>query len=95
MGIREPGRSFLLYIIPRSTAERLSCPSGKLRTCTMRGSVILAMRPTMLWSTGTSRQPAMVHRPSAATTFSTICLACAASLSSFGRNSMPTLHRPT
>jgi hypothetical protein len=57
----------------------------------MRGSVILAMRPTMLWSTGTSRQPAMVHRPSAATTSSTICLACAASLSSFGRNSMPTL----
>lgn len=61
------------------------------RTCTTRGSFARASGPTTSFTTGTSRHPAMRHRPSAATTSSMMLRASASSLSSSGRNSMPTL----
>mmetsp|Transcript_22031 Transcript_22031/g.48086 ORF Transcript_22031/g.48086 Transcript_22031/m.48086 type:complete len:207 (-) Transcript_22031:201-821(-) len=58
-------------------------------TCQMRGWVTLANLPTTSFFTGTWRQPRTL-RPSLVATSSKIFLHSASSLSSLGRNSMPT-----
>ena len=89
------------HILSLASNEVISLPQdshmmlcrGSVSTWRMMGCSALAMRPTTALSEGTSRQPAMRQRPSAATTFSTAMAAAAAASGSCGMNSMPTLYK--